>query len=1364
VGFDGLDDNGERIKRAGYLSQLSSIFGTTSAIYQRAFSDPSNDNYKWYRDASYDAAKTGLLGRYKNYNNPQGNSPVANNTSQFSPAATLYPDNEDLDHDNTLNETEEYYEYEVDLKPGMGVGLSKYITDQRVITPHLANGATTTENWYLFRVPIKEFTNKVGNIPDFKSIRFIRMYLTGFEDSVVMRFATLNLVRNQWRTFTYNLDTTGSYTPIAANTPTSFDVLSVNVEENSSRVPIPYKIPPGIERVQILSNNGVNLLQNEQSMSLRVHNLAKGDARAVFKTLNLDIRRYGELSMFVHAESILNQPQITDGDLYAVIRIGQDFLTNYYEVRIPLKVTLPNIAATTDQIWPTDNNLDFALQDLVQLKLRRDATGQSISKIYRESTSTPKTYAVMGNPNLAEVQGILIGIENAKTTNISVNAEVWVDELRLSKIDEQGGWAALGRVDMQLADLGTMSLSANTYTAGWGTIDQQVNQRAFNDMMQFDGALNIDAGKLLPKKAGISIPLYASIDRTVLKPEYDPYDQDVLYSYKLANAGKKVDSVRAAALDQTTIQTINLTNMRFGINGKKPKLWSLSNFDFSYSYTNFLQTNPTITKNSIIKQRGGFGYTYNGTQKFIEPFKKVIKSKSPWFALIKDFNFNITPSLIGFRTDINKQTGLYIPRIVNIYDSNKVEQVDSSYNNLFTFDRYYNFKWDLSRSLNFDFSAINNATVDMPYGLLNTKAKRDTVRRNFFSGGRNTMYQQKTILSYNLPLAKFPVTDWITARYSYTTTYDWIGASLLALNLGNTIENSQSNDFNGQFDFNKLYNKSKFLAAALAPKTPGEETVQTQTSSGNDTTIVIKPRAEVIKGLKGKKKRDALRKWRQQKRDARKAKHKSSGPRQVSGAARTAAQFVTMLKTVTASYNETYNSRIPGYIDSTRILGQDFRSMQPGLGYVFGKQPDTSWLNMKARQGVITRDTTFNLFYQQDFEQHLTLSAQLEPVREFIVDVNLEKTFTKQYTELFKDSTGFGDFKHYSPYAGGGFSVSYISFKTLFGSYNPNEVSKTFIKFQNYRQTIANRLAHANPYWKAAGSPTTTDANGVVYPVGYGRYAQDVLIPAFIAAYTGQSPNTVKLLNENNANIKTNPFSGIVPLPNWRITYTGLTKIPALAEIFSNINITHAYNSTLSMNSFTSALYYYDPLHLGAPAFIDTISGNYVPFFLVPNLTIQEQFAPLIGIDVTTTKQMNLHFEYKKGRQLSLSLIDYQLSEVRSTGWTFGGSFRKKGVNLPFRLPFSKGKKLDNDLTVRLDLSVEDDAQSNSQLDQAVAYSTGGQKVITIQPSVDYVMSTRVRLKFYFDQIRTIPYISTSAPITNTSAGVQISVSLAPKQ
>ncbi len=514
-------------------------------------------------------------------------------------------------------------------------------------------------------------------------------------------------------------------------------------------------------------------------------------ARAAFKTVNLDLRQYGQLSMFIHAESIIGQAPLGNRQLSAVVRIGQDFLDNYYEVRIPLTITQFG-AVTGSEIWPDSNNLDFALQELVQLKIRRNTGRFPIANKYSEQMGN-RTFSIKGNPNLGEVQGFLIGIENDST--VSASTEVWVNELRLSRLDEKGGYAALARVDMQLADLGTLSVSANTYTTGFGMIEQQVNERARENLVQFDAALNLDAGKLLPGKSGISIPVYASINKTIFTPEYDPYDMDIKFKDKLNSAGNKRDSVRKAALDETTIKTFNLTNVRFGQTETKPKLWSISNFDFSYSFTKFEQTNPIVLINEIATHHGGLGYTYNASSKFIEPFKKKIKNQSPWLALIRDLNVNPIPSLISFRADVNRQFGTFVPRIVNTYDS-KSEKVDTNYTKLFTIDRYYNLRWDLTRSLNIDFSASNFATVDEPRGLLNTQAKKDSVINNFFDAGRNTLYQQRATFSYNLPLSKLPATDWITSRYSYTTTYNWIGASLLARYLGNTIENSQQHSCN----------------------------------------------------------------------------------------------------------------------------------------------------------------------------------------------------------------------------------------------------------------------------------------------------------------------------------------------------------------------------------------------------------------------------------------------------------------------------------------------------------------------------------------------------------------------------------------
>jgi len=1388
LGFDGLDDAGEKRKRSQYLNDLLANFGAGSPLYQRANNDPSNDDYRWYRDESYNASGTGILGRYKSFNNPQGNSPVAAGNSEFSPAATLYPDNEDLNRDNTLNESEEYYQYAIDLKPGMDIGNTKYITDKQTINVRYANDSIGKENWYLFRVPIRDYEKKVGNIPDFKSIRFMRMFLTDFEDSVVLRFARMDLVRNQWRTFNFQVDTTGSYLPITQGNNTTFNVLAVNVEENSKRRPVNYLIPPGIERVQQLSNNGINLLQNEQAMSFQIRNLARNDTRAAFKTMNLDMRQYGQLNMFVHAESVLNRPEVKDNQLRAVIRIGNDFLNNYYEIRIPLKVTPPGNYANTDadqrKVWPDSNNLDFNIQDLVQLKMRRNRNFPNLINNYYSEQAGTKTYAVKGNPNLGEVQAFMIGIENSGNGNLDIaDAEVWINELRLSKLDEKGGYAAIGRIDATLADLGTVNISANTYTAGFGTLEQRVNERARENFMQFDAAANLEMGKLLPKSLGLSVPLYASINQTVRTPEYDPYDLDIKLKDKLrATDGKKRDSIRTDALDKTTIKTLNLTNVRFMPSGKKTRLWSISNVDVSYSFIKFEQTNPLILKNDVIKHRGGLGYTYNNQAKYWEPFKKVIKSRSPWYGLVRDFNFNPKPALLSFRADINRQFGEFVPRIVNSFD-NKVDRVDTTYDKFFTFDRYYNMRWDLTRSLNLDFSAVNNARIDEPYGRLDTKAKKDTVRTNLFRGGRNTLYQQRAIASYNLPLSKLPLTDWINARYSYSTTYNWIGASRLAIDLGNTIENSQENNLNGEFDFTRLYSKSRFLrslddvsTSAPAPNTPGNNNRLNNNNNRRGRNSLpadsnnlnrIRPqetkpastlptREEAIKDLTGKAKRQALRKWRRAKREERNAAKalKASQPLEIGGLAKAGGRLLTVVKRASVNYGENYRSRVPGYTDSTKILGQNWNSMAPGMDYVFGRQPDTNWLNQKAAKGLITRDTTLNFLFRQSLEQKLSLTAQLEPVREFTIDVNLDKTFTKDYSELFKNLPDSGRFSHLSPLATGGFNVSYIAFKTLFTKNKPTEISETFLKFEDYRLILSQRLAKSNPYQTGL---RTTDG----YYKGYDRYAQDVLIPSFIAAYTGEDPQTVALIKQSNPNIKANPFNGIKPKPNWRVTYTGLTRIPALAKVFSTISLTHAYNGSLGMNSFNSALLYADPFRYFAPGFIDPVSGNFVPYFLVPNITIQEQFAPLLGIDITTTSQLNTRFEYKKSRQLSLSLIDYQLSEVNSTEWTFGGSWRKRGFTLPFRLPGMKNKKLQNDVSFRLDLSMRDDATSNSRLDQNTATPTNGQKVITIQPSIDYVLNNRVNLKFFFDQRRVKPYLSSSPPIINTRAGLQLRISLA---
>jgi cell surface protein SprA len=643
-----------------------------------------------------------------------------------------------------------------------------------------------------------------------------------------------------------------------------------------------------------------------------------------------------------------------------------------------------------------------------------------------------------------------------------------------------------------------------------------------------------------------------------------------------------------------------------------------------------------------------------------------------------------------------------------------------------------------------------NSRIDEPSGRIDTKEKKDSLTRMLLRAGRNTLYNQRVTLRYDIPTNKFPLTDWIMSSYNASTNYNWVGASRLAQDLGNMIENTFSQQLSAQFNFSSFYNKSKFIRAALSDA-PYQ-------SSGNADPLankILMTKKEALEGKVGKDKIVALQKWREARRQERIAQRvlKANEPINVPGGVKQIFGLLTMLKTASLDYSENYNSRLPGYMSGVHFLNSTWDGLAPGLDYAFGKQPDSTWLRQQDAKGLLSKDDKFNLMLRQGFDQKLSIRLQIEPIRDLIVDVHLDKTFSKDYSELYKDTSGTGVKTHLNPLSAGGFNISYFALNTFFESHDPNMISSVFKTFQDNRLRISNRVAEKNPYWD-----NKKDPNG--FAIGYGKYSQDVLIPAFIAAYTGKDKESVSLLNQNNSNIRSNPFSGMLPMPNWSILYNGLSKVKALSTLFSNISLSHGYNGNLSMNSFASSLMYVDRLFLGAPSFLDPISGNYIPYFLIPNITISERMEPLIGVNVTTVSQWSLRFEYKKSRLLALSLVDYQLSENNSKEWIFGTSYRARGLRLPFNIPGMNNAKLANDLTFRLDVGIRDMYNSNSRLDQANAYGTGGQKEVTLQPSIDYVLNSKINLKFFFDQRRTTPYISSSPPIISTRTGVNVRIAL----
>lgn len=1375
VGYDLMDDEEEREKYKDFIDEMTAILGPGSPLLEQIIADPANDNYKHFRHTDYDAEGATALQRYARFNGPHGNSPVAQD--DLSMPGTAIPESEDINRDNTLNESEAYYQYTIPLRPNMNVG-EGFVVDKVVSDVVMKDGNTYPETWYQFKVPIRSYDQAVGGIGDFRSIRFIRLYLNDFEDSVVLRFAQLQLDRNNWRRYAFSLMNPGENIPEDDLINTSYAVTTVSVEQNSNKAPVGYVMPPGIERQEQPISSGQTYQQDEQAVALQVCGLKDGDSRAIFKDFgNLDMRQYDKLRMFIHAESVPSSDPILNGDVRAIIRFGTDFTHNYYEYQIPLEVT-PDGSTNPDIVWPERNRMEIDLKKLVELKTQRNDAGSPSHIPYQALDEFGNIMIVVGDPNLAEARNVMMGVHNPKKTLSTPDddgqrkcVEVWFNELRLSGMNEEAGYAGAANFNLQLADLGSVNLSGSMHTSGYGNINQKINERFRDNFYQFTGNTNLNLGKLLPSNWGVLLPVYFGYSENASTPEFDPYDKDILLKEKLKRVSNPSET-RHNAQTFNSFTSFNINNFRISGNPSSTRAtmpWSLKNFDLNYAYNRQLRRTPLIESDEYVDQRFGFNYNYQIKPIFIEPFKNLFKERSPYWNLIKDFNFNPLPNTITFRNDLRKLFGETMVRNID----NDPFELPTLYFKNFTWERRYVLNWDLTRSVNVSYSATNNSRIDEPYGRITTDEQRDTLWKNLSRFGRNTYYTHDVRATYSLPFKKIPALDWITVNASYATQYFWTASSLLAASQGNTIANNQNRSVNGQMNFSQLYNKSRYLKALTRPPTrspqsrnvgnnrqAGEKTPDPNNNRRNTQPLPPKPKKRIItvdsipghdtlarkelrKQLRERKRLERARYRREL--DNWKRRRANMIP-EMNSASKAGLRLLTAVKSVNFNYNETMGTILPGYMDSSSIFGINTSTLAPGL-FAFGFQPSRSWLEREAERERITQDSIFNGIFQQQYMQNYTINAGLEPAPDLRIDLSLTSNFRKNYSEIFKYIDG--EYRHLNPYDMGGFSVSYIGLKTMFRSLSSTQMSQNFREMLDYRMIISQRLGEINPY--TAGLPDPLDPG---YSKGYGRYSQDVVIPAFIAAYTGKDPDKAPLIIYEDRTARNNPFRNFMPMPNWNLRYNGLSKLPAFQGKVQTLTLTHAYSGTLSMNNFMSHLYYQDFLGVGFPSFIDSVSGNYIPYFLVPNMSITESFSPIVGIDMQLANSLSLKFMFNKSRTLSLSLIDYQVSETKSTEFMVGMGYRAKGLNLPFSV-FGISR-LDNDVNFRLDVGLRDDLTVNSYMATGTITATRGQRVITINPRIDYIINDALQIQLFFDRRQSVPYVDQTFPLTSTRAGLTL--------
>lgn len=1295
VGLDGLSDANEKNKYATFVNQVKSQLNPGAAAAIDA--DPASDDYAYYRGPALDQINAGILKRYEKYNGTEGNSKTSQQSQEElgleNSASTALPDGEDINRDNNMTLSDEYFQYKVSMRPGDLVVGQNYVTDKVTTQVRLANGNSQATTWYQIRIPIGDY-QKVGGIQDFKSIRFIRMFMTNFADTSILRFAKLQLIRGDWRPY----NSLNSAVQVIADptlpalTPdnSTIEVATVNIEENGKRAPIPYVTPPGIIRERDFSNFRGDTRLNEQSLAVTVKDLRDGYGRAAFKTAFSDFRSYKHLEMFIHAEAVNNQV-LNNNDVSAFIRLGVDNQDNYYEYVLPLQVTLPG-TSDPDAIWPQANRMDIDLSLFQNAKLARNKARLSNGQPWPINlpftyTDGNRTIIVKGQPDMSKVRVYMLGIKNplknaitgANDDALDKSALVWFNELRLTEFDERGGWAATARLNLKLADFADVNITGSKSTIGFGSIESKVSERNRADNVLLDVSSSMELGKFLPQKSGIKIPMFVNYSKQIATPQFNPRSPDIELKTALNQATKaEKDSILNFAQDYTVRKGINFTNVRKErVNTTKPvKLWDIENFAASYAYTQY-DHRDFINQNSIQNTyRASLQYTYASEPKTITPFAKLIKSNK--LALLKDFNFSILPSAINFRIEVDR---LYSENTLRNNDPNNTLGIYSNgygttFNKNFNMTRIYGIAWNLTRSLQLDFNATNYSIIDEPDGRLDG-LKRDTVWQNLKRLGRTTDYSHNLNVTYNLPLDKISALNWVKITTRYGTTFNWQTEPLATLrdpniNLGNTIQNSRTIQLNPNLTLSTLYNKFGFVRKA---------------SSGDDNNKV----------------------------------------------ANFFINLLTSIKNVSANYVQTKGIFLPGYLPRTSYFGIDNVTGAPGLGFVFGGQDDIR--NTALANGWLTRDTLQNQLYVNTLREDLQFTGQIELFTDLRITLKANKTQNRNYSSNFRFVEASNSFENLSGITTGDYSISYIALGTAFKKDNNSTFSSLFRQFMDNRGIISRRLGNQNP--NSFGF-----VNG--FADGYGKESQDVLVSAFLAAYTGKDAGKSSL----------NTFPKI-PLPNWNLTYSGLTKIGFIADNFTSVDIRHGYRSIYNINGYNSLIRYQEIAGFSGTR---DVNDNFLPKFQFSQVTVSEYFAPLIGLDTRFKNNVSASVEINRSRMLGLSIANSQQAQLSENNIVVGIGYRTNKFRFPFGL--FKSVKMNNNMDFKLDVAIRDNKAIiyRPDIDEGEIFS--GQKNITLRPSVDYILNQKFNIRLFYDSNITKPYTSQSFNTSFSNFGFSLRFTL----
>jgi cell surface protein SprA len=1408
VGLDGLPNDDEFTfgSYEEYLNKLRTRLpsSTISEMQESPFSpmnDPAGDNYHFYRSTYYDETQASILDRYKHYNGVEGNSlsPDQSDNPMYQSARSV-PDVEDINQDNTLNEYERYFQYKVSIRPEDLVVGKNYVTDRKETVVTTREGSAVTV-WYQFKIPLSQPDKVVGGISDFSTIRFARMFMTGFKETTHLRFGSLELVRGEWRDYKFNLNSRND-----APAEGELDMSIVNIEENSGRTPVNYILPPDVTRIQDPGQMQATQL-NEQSLQMKVTGLQPGDARGAYKNTQLDLRIYRRLQMWVHAESLIdNTTNLKNGDLAVFVRLGSDVKNNYYEYEIPLELTpegrYDNLNPEARRIvWPISNFMNVEFDVFTDLKTQRNhdrsanVEGVNYTTLYsmRDPNNDHNTVSVLGNPSLSDVRVMLIGVRNK--SNSVKDGVVWLNELRVTDFNEDGGWAANVNANLAMSDVAMVNFSMHKETAGFGSVDQGLSSRRLDNYEQYNVAVQGDLGKIVPQKAKLNAPIYYSVSTEKTTPKYNPLDQDILLKDALDAATTKheKDSIKAFAITHKRVESFSISNLKFNVQSKNPMPWDPANFQLAFSFNKQKNVDPNTEYQNTNDYRGSFQYSYSP---YIKPWKPFsgLKSKSKTAKYFKDWGINWMFNNLTFYTNMSRY----------YYEEQTRSQVDVDFqlpvqvSKNFLWDRQLNLTWNIIQSLSLSFSSNTTARIEETVGAVNRRLFpdkyrdwRDTVWSSIKGLGTPWNYNQTFTGSYKAPFNKIPVLDYLSGSVTYTSTYRWDkGATVDDLYLGNSIQNQSTWNADARLNFETLFNKSKYLqninkrfskVQAQRPGTrqpngkrdnkPTVKKFERAINLSPDTTTVVKHNLKTdklkITAMKGTQpfkietkviddnsieiltKADAQIKLvvREDKKEPKKSVWKEVGDH--------ALRFLMMPRSLSFKWRGSHSLNLPQFSPNVGdIFGQStkYGPMSPGLDFAFGFY-DENYVNKALDRGwLLTSDEmTSPAIWNQGKEFNFELT--LEPIRglKIVLTSNLTDNRTRQVQFMFAGMP---------TNMGGSYTRTHVALATsLRNSKAANGYeSEAFNKFLEYIPIVASRIenSYRGVNYPDAGFLEGSVLAGTPYNPAVGTVTQtssDVLIPAFIAAYSGYSPDKVTL----------SQFPGLGAMrPNWRVTYDGILQMGNMKNIFKSFTLTHAYQCTYSIGSYSSFMNWVG-VSDGMGFTMDELTQSPVPSspYNISSVAITEKFAPLVGVNMTFKNELSVNAEYRDSRTLNLNSSAGQIVETSSKQISVGAGMKIPNFNKVLKFGTSQGGT-NNDLSINLDFAFSNNQSLIRRIETAYTQATQGTQTFSVNFMATYQLSKKISVAAFFDHQVNTPLVSNSAyPTSNSNYGISFNISLA---